>query len=376
MACVVTLALVDASNHTFFYAHVGDTRLYLLRDHSLVKVTKDHSFVGYLEDSGRLTESAAMQHPKRNEINKALGFDVPISLASDYIETGESPFLPGDMLLLCSDGLTDMISSNEIVSVLSRGKTLPEKGKALIEAANRAGGKDNITVVLVQNNAKPKRQVATKPAAIKKKQEPKNNIAPGQSFPNTVENIQVKKKSNSKAIIILSFLCLVLLAAFLWQWFQKSDPAKGNMITPLPKNPAEQRLADTLLNFKSDTLILQEGIFAAPIQLSDTLWIQQDTLYIKGSGYIGFLRDSAFAGPALALASSCQYIVLDSLLLQNFDVGILVQNKALHLKNVRFINCSVPVQYQMHLPNNQYLNGSTADPNNLKADSLPQTIKQ
>ncbi|HET7896410.1 MAG TPA: protein phosphatase 2C domain-containing protein, partial [Flavisolibacter sp.] len=96
MACVLTVAVVDIDSNQFYYAHVGDTRLYLLRDQSLVKVTKDHSFVGFLEDSGRLTEEEAMQHPKRNEINKALGFDPQIDLRSDYIETGSSPFLPGD----------------------------------------------------------------------------------------------------------------------------------------------------------------------------------------------------------------------------------------------------------------------------------------
>src|SRR5687767_15515119 len=71
MACVVTLALADVSNNKFYYAHVGDTRLYLLRDKTLVKVTSDHSVVGFLEESGRLSEEAAMNHPKRNEINKA-----------------------------------------------------------------------------------------------------------------------------------------------------------------------------------------------------------------------------------------------------------------------------------------------------------------
>ena len=109
MACVLTLTLADIKENKFYYAHVGDTRLYLLRDNSLVKVTKDHSFVGFFEDSGRLTEEAAMNHPKRNEINKALGFDEQQFLQPDYIETGESPFLPGDILLLCSDGLSDMI---------------------------------------------------------------------------------------------------------------------------------------------------------------------------------------------------------------------------------------------------------------------------
>ncbi|MDB5197036.1 MAG: serine/threonine-protein phosphatase, partial [Flaviaesturariibacter sp.] len=145
MACVATLALVEKGTNKFYYAHVGDTRLYLFRDGSLVKITKDQSFVGFLEDSGRISEAEAMQHPKRNEINKALGFEV-IPAASDYIETGESPFLPGDILLLCSDGLTDMIDKAKIIDILNATTTLEQKGAALIAAANGAGGKDNITV--------------------------------------------------------------------------------------------------------------------------------------------------------------------------------------------------------------------------------------
>ncbi|HYK54862.1 MAG TPA: PP2C family serine/threonine-protein phosphatase, partial [Flavisolibacter sp.] len=94
MACVATLAVVDIKNNKLSYVHVGDTRLYLFRDHSLIKITKDQSFVGFLEDSGRLPEQEAMKHPKRNEINKALGFDQPAGFYNDYIETGESPFLP------------------------------------------------------------------------------------------------------------------------------------------------------------------------------------------------------------------------------------------------------------------------------------------
>jgi len=127
MACVVTVALVDVANNEFYYAHVGDTRLYLFRDHSLVKITKDHSFVGFLEDSGRLSEEDAMKHPKRNEINKALGFDAEINSQKDYIETGSSPFLPGDVLLLCSDGLSDMVDSRTISSILASGSSLKKK---------------------------------------------------------------------------------------------------------------------------------------------------------------------------------------------------------------------------------------------------------
>jgi serine/threonine protein phosphatase PrpC len=132
MACVATLVIADLQNNQFVYAHVGDTRLYLIRDGSLIKISKDHSFVGYLEDSGRLTETAAMKHPKRNEINKALGFSNEIDTDDTYIETGQSPFLPGDMLLLCSDGLTDMVDKNGITHIINGGGNIEQKVTALV----------------------------------------------------------------------------------------------------------------------------------------------------------------------------------------------------------------------------------------------------
>ncbi|HMG07041.1 MAG TPA: protein phosphatase 2C domain-containing protein, partial [Mucilaginibacter sp.] len=165
MACVLTLAVIDIQNNLFYYAHVGDTRLYLLRDNSLIKISKDHSFVGFLEDSGRLSEEAAMDHPKRNEINKALGFNPQIAHDPDFVETGQSPFLPGDTLLVCSDGLTDMVDKNLIKSILTGSGSIQDKGEKLIDAANSKGGKDNVTVVLVQNDKAPRKYSATRPAA-------------------------------------------------------------------------------------------------------------------------------------------------------------------------------------------------------------------
>ena len=168
MACVLTCAVVDIKNNKCWYAHVGDTRIYLLRDYSLVKISKDHSAVGFLEESGRLSEEEAMRHPRRNEIYKALGFEEDISTPADFIETGESPFLSGDLLLLCSDGLTDMISSGTIMSVLTTKKSLAAKARALVDAANDAGGNDNITAVLVENNNWPKQKLEPVPVERKK----------------------------------------------------------------------------------------------------------------------------------------------------------------------------------------------------------------
>lgn len=169
MACVLTFAVVDIKNNEFHYIHVGDTRLYLLRDKSLVKITKDQSFVGFLEDSGRLSEEEAMRHPKRNEINKALGFNTGLEKDADYFDTGKSPFLPGDMILLCSDGLTDMVNKQDITDILTSEITLEEMAQKLIDAANTNGGKDNITAVLVKNDKPYQKQEAVKPNAASKK---------------------------------------------------------------------------------------------------------------------------------------------------------------------------------------------------------------
>ena len=126
MACVVTLSLVDESNNTLHFVHVGDTRLYLYRDGALVKLTRDQSFVGFLEDNGRLSETDAMNHLKRNEIDKALGFDTQVRHTTDFFDQGTAPFLPGDLLLLCSDGLTDLVPAAAIRSTLDQAYPSPK----------------------------------------------------------------------------------------------------------------------------------------------------------------------------------------------------------------------------------------------------------
>jgi serine/threonine protein phosphatase PrpC len=151
MACVATAMIIDKAKRKLFFAHVGDTRMYLYRDSNLIKLTKDHSFVGFLEENNKLTEEQAMNHPKRNEINKALGFTI-INAGQDYIDAGESPFLSEDLLLLCSDGLTDALTSKQIAELLSSEGSLEDKCHALIESANEAYGKDNITVVIAANS--------------------------------------------------------------------------------------------------------------------------------------------------------------------------------------------------------------------------------
>jgi PPM family protein phosphatase len=374
MACVLTMALVDASSNQFYYAHVGDTRLYLFRDNSLVKLTKDQSFVGFLEDSGRISEKEAMSHPKRNEINKALGFDPQIALQPDYIETGSSPFLPGDLLLLCSDGLTDLVDSQYITAILSGEGSLEEKGKALIAAANNAGGKDNITVVLVENAKKRTRHKATRPAAapgaVKKKEEPDREE---EQSPAPVRPVRSPaRKTNYKTIIIaLSVLSALLLAALLWNIWKQ--PSADELVMPMQRDrhPQEQKLVDALAGAPAATFSLSTASIGSVVPISDTIFIDRDSLHINGNGVI-LAGDSLFRGPVFVVGPSCRYLVLENMTLQDFNTAILASRNTLYLRNVQFRNCPVPVQYQFLLPNNRSLSGRTRDSLFFISDSLPR----
>ncbi|MEP6466100.1 MAG: protein phosphatase 2C domain-containing protein [Parafilimonas sp.] len=373
MACVLTIALADINENKFYYAHVGDTRLYLFRDNSLVKVTHDHSFVGFLEDSGRLTEEAAMQHPKRNEINKALGFDDEKFAEADYIETGESPFLPGDILLLCSDGLSDMLNSRTISGILNSPQSIKERAKALVAAANLAGGKDNITVVLLQNNKLPLQQEATKPVVVVKKNEPiKEEVFKKEII---VEKDEPKKRSGGIGVRFLAVLCFLSLAAL--SWFVYNDFFENNQtkkivadFVPITKNANEKKLYDSINNSASKEVMLK-NIFGETqaISLNDSLFIRKDSVHISGNG-ITLTADSLYKGAAFIIPSNCKYILLDSITFQNFDAGIVVRNKALHLKNVTFQNCRVPVLYEMQLQNNKPISANILDSVLLKIDSV------
>ncbi|TDH26569.1 serine/threonine-protein phosphatase [Segetibacter sp. 3557_3] len=364
MACVVTLALVDIKENKFYYCHVGDTRLYLLRDNSLVKITKDHSFVGFLEDNGRLSEDAAMRHPKRNEINKALGFDAQFN-ADEYLETADSPFLPGDYLLLCSDGLSDMISNGQMISILNSNSSLVEKGKALVKAANDAGGKDNITVVLVHNDKAPVKQEALRPAvSLKQTEDPVEDEVSLKPLSATETIITEPKKSST--VPILSILCLVLLGAFLWLLYKGYHNKRvyqqqsSNIIVKKDRNEQERRFVDSIGAASNGEVFVIAAAGAPPLTITDSVLINNDSLHIMGNGAT-LVGDSSYTGPAFTLGTSCRYVLLDSLTLENFDVGVLVQNKGLHLKNVQFKNVRIPVQYQFMFPQGLPVSGNLSE---------------
>ncbi|HUA18223.1 MAG TPA: protein phosphatase 2C domain-containing protein [Bryobacteraceae bacterium] len=148
MACVLTLAVIRDGKVTV--GHVGDSRLYLIWNGALRKLTSDHSPVGEREDQGELTEAEAMAHPRRHEVFRDVGSRRREPDEEDFIELKEFLFKNDAALLLCSDGLTDLVPSAEIRECVERYDGDPAVVvESLVNAANRAGGKDNISVVFV-----------------------------------------------------------------------------------------------------------------------------------------------------------------------------------------------------------------------------------
>jgi PPM family protein phosphatase len=140
-----TITAVYVGEEDVAIAHVGDSRAYCMRDGELLRLTDDHSLVDELIRQGKLTPEEAEEHPQRSVITRALGPE-----ASVEVDVRSFRGRPGDVYLLCSDGLTTMVGESELLRLLASHERLAATGEALIAAANGAGGKDNITVVLLR----------------------------------------------------------------------------------------------------------------------------------------------------------------------------------------------------------------------------------
>jgi serine/threonine protein phosphatase PrpC len=144
MGTTMTVALVEGM--TVAIGHVGDSRAYLVRGEQMEQLTEDHSLVNELLKSGKLSEEEAQVHPQRSVITRAVGTDPDVDVDGFTIEAEE-----GDVFLICSDGLSDMVDDEEILELVHQNRDdLDQAVKALVAAANRGGGEDNITAVAFQ----------------------------------------------------------------------------------------------------------------------------------------------------------------------------------------------------------------------------------
>lgn len=149
MGCVATLALLDAEGR-LTVGHVGDTRLYRIRGRSIEKLTSDHSPVGELEDAGEITEEEAMRHPRRNQVFRDLGSEPHQAHDDHFIQILDERLADNEAILLCSDGLTDVVKQEEILALIKKHQRDPQQVvRALVDRAN-ANSKDNVSVVYAQ----------------------------------------------------------------------------------------------------------------------------------------------------------------------------------------------------------------------------------
>lgn len=142
MGTTTTLVQVAEREGSYLIGHVGDSRAYLWRDDALTQLTDDHSLVAELVRTGRLTEEEAAVHPHKSAITRVLGTEPSVQ-----VDTARIPAAPGDLVLLCSDGLPTMLSDARIAEIIRTSPSPDDVCDHLVHAANEAGGEDNITVV-------------------------------------------------------------------------------------------------------------------------------------------------------------------------------------------------------------------------------------
>ena len=143
MGTTIIAALIDQQKASI--CHVGDSRAYFIAEHQIEQITRDHSYVNVLVETGQISEEEAQTHPQKNYIIKSLGTEATIE--PDYYQV---QLLPYSYLLICSDGLSNKITPSELHSVIVAEATLQQKGRTLIELANQYGGEDNISFILLE----------------------------------------------------------------------------------------------------------------------------------------------------------------------------------------------------------------------------------
>jgi PPM family protein phosphatase len=218
MGTTITVALVDDGEVAI--GHVGDSRAYLIRDGALEQLTDDHSLVAELVRSGKLSPEEAETHPQRSVITRVLGTDPDVD-----VDTFSVPAQPGDLFMICSDGLTSMVGDDTILDVLRRRRDdLDAAAKELVASANRSGGEDNITVVFfeIAEEAQAPEETAKMPA-LDGDDDDEDTLSglEGLTLPEEtgpVPGTGQDRSSRWRAVAVVLAILLILLAAAALYW--------------------------------------------------------------------------------------------------------------------------------------------------------------
>ncbi|GAB3805939.1 hypothetical protein GCM10028819_40300 [Spirosoma humi] len=355
MCCVLTAALADSRSGKLYFVHVGDTRLYRYRQGDLVKLTHDHSMVGVREDANELTEAEAMSHPRRNEILREVGSTTHRVDDPDFLESDESDFLPGDQLLLCSDGLTDMITQAQIKAILNRKISQEEQLSELIQLANHQGGNDNITVVLAQNTAKGAGAVTNESVATPTLPADHSPSATSVSSQATATTAPVKRSSIGRWVALFALLAL-LIAGIVWyqSWpsgnaYPPSDSlrttgsAPGDTTFLLSTSPSRIDSLIDMANRRSDHRLL---LTDDTIRIDQPLLLTDSLLAVIGSSPQTVIMPLDSTRAQLALRVDRRgAVTLENVVISGFKTGIETTGEAsLHVNRVYFNQVDLPIR--------------------------------
>ena len=257
-----TLTAATFSDGTLTIAHVGDSRAYLLRGERLERLTTDHSLVEELIRDGKLTEDQAAVHPQRSIITRALGVDstVEVDVYSVVLE-------PADRVILCSDGLTSMVRAPRIAEILREEPDPTRAANALVDAANAAGGEDNITVVVLDATAEPRDPLPSSLAAAIRPRPP----GAATDEVEVVESPAIEVTTTTTSIDA-----------------QSSAPAAEAVTPPLPRDTARYR--EPRSGRRTGRTIGRVLAFAIPILLIIGIAIGAVGWYARNSYYVAFDR--------------------------------------------------------------------------------------
>ncbi|QJW90329.1 SpoIIE family protein phosphatase [Spirosoma taeanense] len=363
MCCVLTAAVADTETRRVLFVHVGDTRLYRFRPDEtqgdpLKKLTRDHSLVGVREDANQLTEAEAMRHPRRNEILREVGSAIRRIDDPEFLESGETDFLPGDTLLLCSDGLTDMLTRAQLLAVLTQSIPVEEQITELIRQANEQGGHDNITVVLARNNTESDPVISTKAASKPAKATPPTPVAsndPGTALLASKPSVPAPK---GRAGIWAGVLSLVIVIAALL-WYQNQEPERSVIqpdslaapqpaaAVPVPDNGQEQ-LLDSLLRQAYESAGHELTWPTDTLRLTRSLVMHDSLRALVGSNdqkpVVIVAADTTQPDAAFRVAGT-QTMRLENVQITGFETGIETgASEQLELRNVFFTDVEAPIQ--------------------------------
>lgn len=369
MCCVLTAAVADATAGAVYFVHVGDTRMYRYRKGGLQKLTKDHSFVGLREDAGEITEREAMNHPQRNQILREVGSAIHRIDDEDFMQYGQEELLPGDGLLLCSDGLTDMVTAKQVAEILATTAALNTKVNNIIALANDAGGHDNITVVLLKNNRTKQTVQPTNGTKVKKTVKAKTDTtetvtvstikeATSETTSKSKEETPVIKKAGStNKWVKWNIVVVVLLAASSWFFFSREDsqtksPEKNEATSAQTSEDSARKMPSSIFS----------GQHAAPsgpdvAKAPDTIKLSATKNIVEVQHYADSVGNNLLLIPAKEKANhfaaveinkssgkAGDTIVIKNLRLKGFETGIKISIPVhVKLENTFFENVKYPV---------------------------------